>query len=236
MSDLGEQNKTIITVGIALISLSLGAILINRHSGNGNVSDSVPMLEGVQTANIAESGGNKNLKPKSPSVNPKTTKDTNLTDSIMVSPVVSQHPNLAKTPSPTPQTPTATPSKPDPDFVLNGVIPPNGYFLLERSDSSTTNLTENQVYTGALNNTCEVIELRDSGGGLKDRVDCGDNVWFAGQGGGTLEEFSMERRGAELLGSDPNSWATNDGITRNGSDASGNPINGTPGFKNSQEI
>ena len=327
MSVLGEPNKTIITVGIALISLSLGAILINRHSGSGSISGAVPVLEGTKTANIAEAVSNKNLKPRI-SVTPKTTKDTNLKDSSEVSPMVSQAPNNSPTPSKTPQTPIPTPtqssspsptpsknptptvsptpsptlssspsptpsltptptpptqqavvineiawmgtdanaadewielynpgatpidldgwilrsmtsstaSSPDPNITLRGIIAPGGYFLLERSDSSTTDVGENQIYAGALNNTCEILELRDSQGNLKDRVDCGASAWFAGQGGGTVEKFSMERRGPELPGSNPASWANNDGVTKNGNDANGNPINGTPGFKNSQEI
>lgn len=327
MSDLGERNKTVITVGIALISLSLGAILINRHSGGGNVSDAEPVLENTQTANIAEvvsSKDNKSLKPKT-SATPTATPKTRSDGVGMVSPMVSQTPNNTATPSATPQTPTTTPSpvktptptptktptptvsptpsptptslpsptpsltpvptptaqqmvvineiawmgtdassndewielynpgttpvdldgwtlrsltsstasSPDPNITLQGAITPGGYFLLERSDPSTTDVTENQTYTGALNNICEVLELRDSQGNLKDRVDCGDSAWFAGS---NLPKFSMERRGAELSGSDPTSWASNDGMTRNGSNANGAPINGTPGSRNSQEI
>ena len=43
---------------------------------------------------------------------------------------------------------------------------------------------------------------------------------------------SMERLDPTAPDDDAN-WGTNDGVTRNGLDAEGNPINGTPGAANS---
>ncbi|MEJ2150553.1 MAG: hypothetical protein P8Z40_13885 [Chloroflexota bacterium] len=43
----------------------------------------------------------------------------------------------------------------------------------------------------------------------------------------------MERQDPAASGTDAANWCTNDGVTRNGQDAGGNPINGTPKAQNS---
>lgn len=112
MSDLGERNKTVITVGIALVSLSLGTILISHHSNGGSVSDASPVVENNQPANIAGALGGEEYKSLKPNVSaiPVATQKSGSGSDYMVSPLVSQSPNPTKTPSATPQTPTATPT------------------------------------------------------------------------------------------------------------------------------
>ena len=67
-----------------------------------------------------------------------------------------------------------------PEITLEGIIAANGYFLLERTnDDSAPNVTADQIYTGALSNTGENLELRDAENNLIDQVDCSEN-WFAG--------------------------------------------------------
>jgi len=72
---------------------------------------------------------------------------------------------------------TLTSADGTPSITLSGTIPAGGYFLLERtSDATVPGVTADQIYTGALGNTGEILELRDDGGGLHDNVD----AWYAG--------------------------------------------------------
>jgi len=115
-----------------------------------------------------------------------------------------------------------------PNIHLNNLIPPYGYYLLERSDDSTvSDIPADQVYTGGLDNTGEVLTLRDAGGAIVDTANQDGGGWPAGN-----TYHSMERIDPTSPDTDAN-WCTNDGITRNGLDAKGNPINGTPKAQNS---
>jgi len=118
---------------------------------------------------------------------------------------------------------------------LNGIIPAKGYFLLERTNDETIkDLEADQIYTGALENTSEDIQIRDASGNLIDSVPCETNGgWFAGEKDGA---YTMERIDSSFPGTTKNNWHTNNGITRNGTDADGNPINGTPKAENSKEF
>ena len=67
-----------------------------------------------------------------------------------------------------------------PQIVLEGVIAADGYFLLERTnDESVAVVVADQIYTGALGNDGENLELRNAENILIDQVDC-SNKWFAG--------------------------------------------------------
>ncbi|MEI5908484.1 phospholipase D-like domain-containing protein [Bacillus spongiae] len=74
-----------------------------------------------------------------------------------------------------------------PTITLSGVIEANDYYLLERSDDQTVaNVLADLIYTGALSNTVESLELRDENGNLIDNV----SSWFAGDNN---EKATMER-------------------------------------------
>jgi len=117
----------------------------------------------------------------------------------------------------------------------NNVIDAGGYFLLERTDDETVSDVEADVlYTGSLSNDGATLELRDAAGEIVDLVDASEAGWPAGTPrDADLPFSSMERV-------DPTSeaaeWASNDGRTRNGADANGDPLNGTPGRENSARI
>ena len=56
---------------------------------------------------------------------------------------------------------TLTAADGTPSIVLSGTIPAGGHFLLERTDDSTIPaVPADQIYTGALTNSGEVLELR----------------------------------------------------------------------------
>jgi hypothetical protein len=118
-----------------------------------------------------------------------------------------------------------------PTIILSGVIPAGGYYLLERSDdSAVSDLAADQIYTGDLLNGGEALVLRDTFNNMMDTANGDGGAWPAGSGSPGF--FSMERLDPSLPDSDSN-WASNDGVIRNGLDALGGPINGTPKNANS---
>ena len=124
-----------------------------------------------------------------------------------------------------------------PDIILEGTIPADGYFLLERTDDDTiSDITADQTYTGPLNNSGESLTLREASGAVVDTANGDGGGWPAGSASdGTPPYASMERRDAQALDSDAN-WGANDGSIRNGLDAEGSPINGTPKAPNSAAL
>ena len=114
------------------------------------------------------------------------------------------------------------------------VLPPHGYFLLERTDDATiSDLDADLIYRGSLSNSGVDLILYDAAGQIIDQVLFADSGWLAGSGAdgappyGTMERASVEGQ----VG-----WSTNSGLFANGLDAAGNPICGTPGFENEAEI
>lgn len=124
-----------------------------------------------------------------------------------------------------------------PNIILSGNITAGGYFLLERTaDTTISNISADQVYTGFLSDGGETLELKDATGNIIDSVNSDGGSWPGGTGGsGTPPRASMERISSSVAGVDSN-WTTNDGIVRSGVDAGGNPINGTPKAANSQGV
>ncbi len=119
-----------------------------------------------------------------------------------------------------------------PNITLSGTIPANGFFLLERTDDTTvSDITADQIYTGALENDpdAETLFLKDPSGNVIDTANGDGGGWPAGD---NTTKSTMERINPLAPDSDTN-WCTNDGIIRNGRDANKNPINGTPKAQNS---
>lgn len=121
----------------------------------------------------------------------------------------------------------------DISITLSGILPAGGYFLLERSDDSTvSDIPADLIYTGGLNNgpPGEILTLRDATGAIVDTANGDGGAWPAGSGSPNYQ--SMERIDPPAPDTDAN-WASNDMVHRNGLDANGNPINGTPRHLNS---
>jgi len=106
------------------------------------------------------------------------------------------------------------------------IVPANGYFLLERSDNTTvSNIAADHIYSGDLSNNGETLRLYSPTGNLVDTANLDGGAWNGGTGSPGYN--SMERRLGYTDGLF--SWIGNTGtVLRNGLDASGNPINGTP--------
>jgi len=118
-----------------------------------------------------------------------------------------------------------------PTITLTGFIPANGYYLLERTNDTTiADVLADQIYTGALTDSGETLQLKDPGGNLIDSANGDSGAWPAGSA--SPNHYSMERINPLAADSDSN-WASNNGVYRNGLDVGGNPINGTPRQANS---
>jgi hypothetical protein len=119
-----------------------------------------------------------------------------------------------------------------PDIVLHGIIPTQGYYLIERTDDTTiSDIKANLVTTfgHGLSNDGENLMLVNNTGNIIDTVDA-QSGWFAGD---NTEKVSMERISPFRPGSEKTNWANNQSNSRSGHDSAGNPINGSPNSKNS---
>lgn len=91
-----------------------------------------------------------------------------------------------------------------PSISLSGMISPGGFFLLERTDDdSVLGIAADQIYTGALGNTGEVLRLFDNAGTQVDVVD-GSGSWSIG--GDSSSRKTLQRNGS--------GWITADGTPR----------------------
>jgi hypothetical protein len=115
----------------------------------------------------------------------------------------------------------------DISVALAGLIAPGEFFILERGgDDTLSDISANQLYTGALSNSGEGLTLIDPAGGVIDSAGARGRSWPAGTASPVYA--SMERGSV-----DPAWWGTNTGWVMNGRDAAGNPVRGTPGRANS---
>lgn len=136
----------------------------------------------------------------------------------------------------------------DPDIIFSTssaattTILAHQFYLIERTDDRTISDVladwKGSFGSGAgkgLGNNpggCEILSLYDQNGKLIDRTSCLENGdWPAGQGNPNY--ISMERISPTSSGTNPANWASNNLINRNGKDADGNNINGTPKAENS---
>lgn len=118
---------------------------------------------------------------------------------------------------------------------LTGVIAPHSFYLIERTDDATVaDIPASQMPSpwggSGLANGGEHLVLKNAAGIVVDEINAAGG-WFAGSA--SPNYFSMERIDFLAGGDNPTNWRSNDGVTRNGTDAAGNPINGTPLAANS---
>lgn len=119
-----------------------------------------------------------------------------------------------------------------PDIPLTGLIHPGAHFLIERDDDQVVSDVAADLvasFSGDLSDEGETLHLM-FGMLTVDTVNVDGGAWPAGQA--APHHHSMERAAPTTPDHDA-AWVTNDGLHRNGSDAAGNPINGTPRAANS---
>jgi len=111
-----------------------------------------------------------------------------------------------------------------PSISLTGIIQPGGYYLLESGDDFTiSDVVADQTYSGGLNNTGEILTLRDGSSNIIDTSNSVTTAWDGGSGASNY--YSMERIG--IVADSVAAWTSNNGVTRNGLDA-GIPNNCNP--------
>jgi hypothetical protein len=110
-------------------------------------------------------------------------------------------------------------------ITLSGTVGSGEYVLLERTDDDTiVDITADRIYTGNLSNGGEVLQLLDPAGRVIDTANGDGGPWPAGASAPV--PISMER--ISIGPETDSSWCSNDGVHRNGTDATGNPVSGTP--------
>lgn len=119
------------------------------------------------------------------------------------------------------------------DISLDGaIIGPNRYFLIERTDDATVSDIAADLIASfgrGLRNSGDSLYL-SAGGVVIDTANQAGGAWPAGSG--SPDYLSMERvdsHGPDIAAN----WLANNGSHRNGLDATGAPINGTPRQTNS---
>ncbi|PWH18420.1 MAG: hypothetical protein DDG60_00575 [Anaerolineae bacterium] len=112
---------------------------------------------------------------------------------------------------------------------LSGTIAAGGYFLLERStDDTVSSIPADQIYSGALSNDGRALQLLSASNQVVDTANSNGGPWPAGNASPSY--CSMERRanGGITMPDSDFSWISNTGVLKNGKDAAGNDICGTP--------
>ncbi|PID70405.1 hypothetical protein CSB37_01805 [bacterium DOLZORAL124_38_8] len=104
---------------------------------------------------------------------------------------------------------------------------PKRFFLLERTDNTSTSATADQIYTGGLHNDGIQLFLKNQAGEIIDQTPAGQ--WVAGT---NKPKRSMERINFLVSGLNKDNWGTAL-QTSNITDAKQNPINGSPKEPNS---
>lgn len=92
-----------------------------------------------------------------------------------------------------------------PNITLSGSIGAYGYYLLERTDdTSVPGVTADKIYTGAMGDGGELLELKDGAATLVDSANQ-TSGWFAGS---TSTDASMSRTDANVSGTLSSNWFT----------------------------
>lgn len=89
-----------------------------------------------------------------------------------------------------------------PAITLSGIIPANGRFLLERTDDTSTLVLADQIYSGSLLNSGEVLTLTDNFNQVVDVANA-PGGWLAGD---NMTKETIERTSPMLAGNLSASW------------------------------
>jgi len=119
----------------------------------------------------------------------------------------------------------------DPYIALAGSIPSKGFFLLERTSSTTiSDIIEDQTYTGSLSNSGEQLILSRASTTIDQTPEISACSGWCG--GYAVVYRTMERIDHADDGSQTSNW-TASGVLANGANADGIAIGGTPKKRNS---
>ncbi|MCZ2127954.1 MAG: DUF11 domain-containing protein [Anaerolineales bacterium] len=119
-----------------------------------------------------------------------------------------------------------------PSITLSGSIPAHGFFLLEQGDDHTvSDIAADQIYSGTMSNSGESLVLRDGANAIIDTANGNGGMWPAGSAStyGTMERVGVTAESDVV-------WRTNTGVIKNGKNANGGDIWGTPKRANSANL
>ncbi|MFQ5794304.1 MAG: lamin tail domain-containing protein [Candidatus Bipolaricaulia bacterium] len=120
-----------------------------------------------------------------------------------------------------------------PEIMLEGTIPADSFYLLERSDDLTVgDIEADLIYAGGLSNAGEVLRLFDGDGHLIDTANLGGRAWYAGAVDGYVTMERVDPEAADI----PENWASNDGAWTTGLDTQERSLRGTPKAENSATV
>lgn len=106
----------------------------------------------------------------------------------------------------------------DINIALTGKIAPGAFWLLERTDNTTvSDETADQLYTGGLSNSGEQLTLRDATGAIVDTANASGGAWPAGS---AATHATVERKSG-LSPDGKLNWLANATTPRNGRDSVG---------------
>jgi len=126
-----------------------------------------------------------------------------------------------------------------PDIPLAGIVNPESYFLLERTDDNTiSDISADMMYGNdgtfwALNNAkADALVLSFASSTVDEVAICNFDRWCGGSGSPSF--YTMERVDFKTSGGNRTNWKSALGeFILNGHDANGMPIKGTPRSRNS---
>lgn len=120
-----------------------------------------------------------------------------------------------------------------PEVALGGTLSPNGYAIFERTDDdSVSGVSAHSVYTGAMSNSGEVLSLSYASTTYDKTPSISGGSWAAGYNSSS-ERKTMERYDSKVSGETASNWGTHMGFVKNGADAAGDAVLGTPAARNS---
>ena len=113
--------------------------------------------------------------------------------------------------------------------IASGTMAPHGYFLIEDSEETVSNITADAVIGLSLANAGDSLILKNPAGTTIDSVNISGGAWYSGDGN---SKATMERIDPAVFADNASNWATvksGNGSTGRG----GSPILGTPRGANS---
>jgi len=106
-----------------------------------------------------------------------------------------------------------TDGTPGPITIPSGIIPANGYFLLESgNDTAAPGIAADYIYSGTFSNSGEILSLFDNSSNLVDTANTSGGAWDAGSGSPTY--YTMQRL-SPLLPDSASAWTDSSGTPQN---------------------
>jgi len=117
-----------------------------------------------------------------------------------------------------------------PLIPLSGTIPAGGFYLIYRGLANViSDVTADLVYPfDQLSDAGETLYLLDASRNTIDTANVSGTVWPAGKVGGNYPTMERIMANGLVIPDGPFAWITNTGVVKNGHDAAGHAIYGTP--------